>query len=246
MLHHHHFGEAGISNANNPSFDVTNAPQVWLEGDKLSLQPGDREASWNLEAVRATRLSDGARWWFWCGTWLGSASRQRHEMAALTSDPRGRAVRYKVRFWSRDQKMVVDGTHCRQTFINVLHLGARPLAMTSPLLSWTHTPARVPTPHDWREQVTTFTGSVLGAAASSHVYIDLSGSAGSSGPLELRPVPGGSNAFAPGVSASFVVSMPTDLGDLCRLRVWHDGAGPSPGWHLDRAEVQHCGSGKVG
>ncbi|KAI8463909.1 MAG: Lipase/lipooxygenase [Monoraphidium minutum] len=72
---------------------------VWLDTAEPPSPGGPAvggEPSWRLESVRATRLSDGARWWFWCGAWLGGASGQRRVLEALAADPRGGAEDYQV------------------------------------------------------------------------------------------------------------------------------------------------------
>lgn len=51
--------------------------------------------------------------------------------------------------------------------------------------------------------------------------------------------------FAAGAASSFELRL-LDLQEPVKLTVWHDGQGTSPGWHLDRIELQHKGSGPVG
>ncbi len=70
--------------------------------------------------------------------------------------------------------------------------------------------------------------------------MELVGSRGSSGPLQLlpalqatRPVPG-HQLFQKGQSDSFLLALP-DIGALQQLVVWHDCGGPAPTWHLDYA-----------
>ena len=70
--------------------------------------------------------------------------------------------------------------------------------------------------------------------------MELVGSRGSSGPLQLapalqlgRPAPG-QQPFQRGCSDSFLLPMP-DVGELQQLVVWHDCGGPAPSWHLDYA-----------
>jgi hypothetical protein len=70
--------------------------EVWLEPTAQQLAP------LQLESVRATRLSDGACWWFWgAGAWLGVALGWRRVLEAQASDPRAIAVRYEASSWWR-------------------------------------------------------------------------------------------------------------------------------------------------
>jgi hypothetical protein len=96
-------------------------------------------------------------------------------------------------------------------------------------------------------QITTHTSDVEGAATSAHVLMALSGTAGSSGTLELSHPsarPASSNGFARGEAASFTFSC-AGLGDLQQLVVWHDSSGAQPAWHLAYVEVAELSSGKV-
>lgn len=109
-------------------------------------------------------------------------------------------------------------------------------------------------------QITTHTSNVEGAGTSAHVNMVLSGTAGSSGSLDLsRPssithsaqatgLAAGSshsgNGFGRGDAAEFVVRC-APLGDLQQLVVWHDSSGPQPAWHLAYVEVAELNSGKV-
>lgn len=96
-------------------------------------------------------------------------------------------------------------------------------------------------------QITTHTSDIEGAATSAHVLMALSGTAGSSGALELshpNPMPASSNGFARGEAASFTFGC-AGLGDLQQLVVWHDSSGAQPAWHLAYVEVAELSTGKV-
>jgi hypothetical protein len=109
-------------------------------------------------------------------------------------------------------------------------------------------------------QITTHTSDIEGAGTSAHVNMVLSGTAGSSGSLDLsRPssithsaqaaaLAAGSshsaNGFGRGDVAEFVVRC-APLGDLQQLVVWHDSSRPQPAWHLAYVEVAELSSGKV-
>ena len=35
----------------------------------------------------------------------------------------------------------------------------------------------------------------------------------------------------------FIISVPSDLGDIQQLEIWHNNGGSSPGWFLQEAKV---------
>jgi len=160
---------------------------------------------WHLESLCATRLTDGARWWFWGGTWLGcssdgssSSSRaaKRLQLQALDSDPSSSVIDYKI-----------------TTFTSI-----QPPADSQP---------------------------------PSAVFVEMEGEAGRSGQLQLF-APAGSSGFAAlfdsGAVDVFTLKLLHDLGELSSLSVWCEGHSSRSGcgWRLERVEVQHCSTGKVG
>ncbi|XP_048808289.1 polycystic kidney disease and receptor for egg jelly-related protein-like isoform X3 [Lagopus muta] len=91
--------------------------------------------------------------------------------------------------------------------------------------------------------VTLYTGSRWGAGTSADVFLQLIGQNGTSDVHCLRhpQFP----AFRRGSTDCFLLTTKEDLGDICAFRVWHNNRGPSPGWFLSRAKVEHVSARKT-
>src|SRR4051812_14723219 len=70
-------------------------------------------------------------------------------------------------------------------------------------------------------KVTAVTADRKGAGTSANVFVNLYGQKGTSGAKQLEGV---KNAFQKGQSDTFGVET-VDLGDLTKIRVWHDNRG---------------------
>ena len=57
---------------------------------------GGPATAWHLRSACLTRLSDGARAWFWCGGWLGGGAAAQRRLPALSHDPEATAATYMV------------------------------------------------------------------------------------------------------------------------------------------------------
>ncbi|XP_042694315.1 polycystic kidney disease and receptor for egg jelly-related protein-like [Centrocercus urophasianus] len=91
--------------------------------------------------------------------------------------------------------------------------------------------------------VTLYTGSRWGAGTSADVFLQLIGQNGTSDIHCLRhpQFP----AFRRGSTDCFLLTTKEDLGDIRAFRVWHNNRGPSPGWFLSRAKVEHVSARKT-
>ncbi|XP_068933675.1 lipoxygenase homology domain-containing protein 1 isoform X3 [Petaurus breviceps papuanus] len=84
------------------------------------------------------------------------------------------------------------------------------------------------------------TGYELGAGTDANVTITIFGANGDTGKRELRRRM--RNLFERGHTDRFFVET-LDLGELRKVRLEHDGKGPSSGWLVDRVEVTNTSNG---
>ncbi|OXB56819.1 hypothetical protein ASZ78_005787 [Callipepla squamata] len=91
--------------------------------------------------------------------------------------------------------------------------------------------------------VTLYTGSRWGAGTTANVFLQLIGQNGTSDIhcLQHPQLP----ALRQGGTECFLLTTKEELGDICALRVWHNNKGPSPGWFLSRAKVEHMSTQKT-
>lgn len=82
------------------------------------------------------------------------------------------------------------------------------------------------------------TGSRNGAGTTAHVGCEIFGEGDNSGPCYLldsrRPL------FRRGDLNVFIISVPSSLGVIRGLRVWHDNSGKNPAWFLNRVILRDC------
>nr|XP_057920226.1 lipoxygenase homology domain-containing protein 1 isoform X2 [Doryrhamphus excisus] len=81
------------------------------------------------------------------------------------------------------------------------------------------------------------TSDVAGAGTDANVWIIVFGENGDTGTLALKEC-NKSNKFERKQVDTFRFADILSLGDLSKVRVWHDNAGLSPGWHLDYIDVK--------
>ncbi|KAM4708199.1 lipoxygenase homology domain-containing protein 1 [Discoglossus pictus] len=81
------------------------------------------------------------------------------------------------------------------------------------------------------------TSDVSGAGTDANVFLILFGENGDSGTLALKQS-NNSNKFERNQMDVFRFPELLSLGDLCKVRVWHDNSGIGPGWHLEFVEVK--------
>ncbi|XP_048461921.1 polycystic kidney disease protein 1-like 2 [Rhincodon typus] len=87
----------------------------------------------------------------------------------------------------------------------------------------------------YRYLVTVFTGHRRGASTTSKVTITLYGSEGESDPHFLTDLE--KPNFERGGVDGFLLTTLFPLGDLQRIRLWHDNSGSSPSWYVNRVTV---------
>ncbi|XP_056382167.1 polycystic kidney disease protein 1-like 2 [Hyla sarda] len=87
----------------------------------------------------------------------------------------------------------------------------------------------------YRYLVTVFTGHRRGAATTSKVTITLYGSDGESEPHHLYDQDG--IVFERGGCDVFLITTVLPLGEVQRIRLWHDNSGDKPSWYVNRVLV---------
>uniref|UniRef100_A0A8U8BKQ1 Uncharacterized protein n=1 Tax=Geospiza parvula TaxID=87175 RepID=A0A8U8BKQ1_GEOPR len=80
------------------------------------------------------------------------------------------------------------------------------------------------------------TSDIGGAGTDANVALILFGEYGDSGTLPLKES-NKSNKFERNQMDEFSFSEMLSLGDLCKVRIWHDNKGIAPGWHLEYIDV---------
>ncbi|XP_075441794.1 lipoxygenase homology domain-containing protein 1 isoform X2 [Ascaphus truei] len=81
------------------------------------------------------------------------------------------------------------------------------------------------------------TSDVSGAGTDANVLLIIFGENGDTGTLALKQSDN-SNKFERNQMDVFRFSDMLSLGDLCKVRVWHDNSGIGPGWHLEYIDVK--------
>ncbi|KAM7368820.1 hypothetical protein PAMP_013127 [Pampus punctatissimus] len=81
------------------------------------------------------------------------------------------------------------------------------------------------------------TSDIAGAGTDANVWIIIFGENGDTGTLALKEC-NKSNKFERKQSDTFRFSDIFSMGELSKVRVWHDNTGPSPGWHLEYIDVK--------
>ncbi|XP_071410619.1 oxygen-regulated protein 1 isoform X4 [Pithys albifrons albifrons] len=87
-------------------------------------------------------------------------------------------------------------------------------------------------------EVHIYTGAKLGAETDSNVYINLIGTRGDAGRRKLHRSKNNSVKFRRGQMDIFCIKA-VSLGDLEKVLISHDGAGPGNGWFLDKIVIKH-------
>ncbi|XP_051659728.1 lipoxygenase homology domain-containing protein 1 [Manacus candei] len=88
------------------------------------------------------------------------------------------------------------------------------------------------------------TSDIGGAGTDANVSLILFGEYGDSGTLALKES-NKSNKFERNQMDEFSFSDMLSLGDLCKVRVWHDNKGIAPGWHLEYIDVMDSAMDKT-
>ena len=88
----------------------------------------------------------------------------------------------------------------------------------------------------YQYELTLYTNRGSNASTSAQVFINLVGSKGESGPLPLKDSE--RQLFLPGAVNSFLVMVPSSLGKIEHIRIWHDNGGYSPGWSVQKMTMR--------
>ncbi|XP_059690106.1 lipoxygenase homology domain-containing protein 1 [Gavia stellata] len=88
------------------------------------------------------------------------------------------------------------------------------------------------------------TSDVGGAGTDANVSLILFGENGDSGTLALKES-NKSNKFERNQMDEFNFLDMLSLGDLCKVRIWHDNKGIAPGWHLEYIDVKDSAMDKT-
>ncbi|NWS70747.1 LOXH1 protein, partial [Crotophaga sulcirostris] len=87
-------------------------------------------------------------------------------------------------------------------------------------------------------EVHVYTGAKPGAETDSNVYINLIGTKGDAGKRKLHTSKNNNVKFRYGQMDIFCIKA-VSLGDLEKVLISHDGAGPGNGWFLDKIVIKH-------
>ncbi|XP_077979376.1 polycystin-1-like [Glandiceps talaboti] len=86
----------------------------------------------------------------------------------------------------------------------------------------------------FKYEITVKTGMRRGAGTSAHVGINMYGEHGKSGTRHLSKA----GAFVRNSLDMFLVATDTHLGDIWKIRIWHDNTGLNPCWYLSRVMIR--------
>jgi len=89
---------------------------------------------------------------------------------------------------------------------------------------------------NYQYEITFYTNRGSNSGTSAQVFINIVGSKGESGPLPLKDAE--RQVFIPGAVNSFLVMVPSDLGKIEHVRLWHDNSGYSPAWNLQKMTMR--------
>ncbi|TRZ11441.1 hypothetical protein HGM15179_015673, partial [Zosterops borbonicus] len=87
-------------------------------------------------------------------------------------------------------------------------------------------------------EVHVYTGAKFGAETDSNVYINIFGTRGDAGKRKLHRSKNNNVKFRHGQMDIFCITA-VSLGDLEKVLISHDGAGPGSGWFLDKIVIKH-------
>ncbi|CAK8676643.1 unnamed protein product [Clavelina lepadiformis] len=84
------------------------------------------------------------------------------------------------------------------------------------------------------------TSNQRGAGTNANIFCIIFGTYGDTGELRLKESETRKNKFEKGSLDVFTFNDKLSIGDLQKLRVWHDSKGFGAGWHLEYIEVEDC------
>ena len=89
------------------------------------------------------------------------------------------------------------------------------------------------------------TGAWKGCGTSACVGIAINGENGSSGEITLTDPLARRKYFSRGSVNNFTLTLPSSLGKLTDLRIWHDNAGSNPAWFLQQVVITDWQTGEM-
>ncbi|XP_070182767.1 polycystin-1-like [Littorina saxatilis] len=92
----------------------------------------------------------------------------------------------------------------------------------------------------FRYEITVLTGRHVGAGTTAHVGMKLYGDNSKSEPRHLTKRSG----FQRNSRDTFLIASDNDLGNLHKMKIWHDNTGSSPCWYLTQVQVHDLQSGQ--
>ena len=81
-------------------------------------------------------------------------------------------------------------------------------------------------------QISVQTGLWRGSGTTANVGLEIHGDDTHIERISLKQTESGGKCFSRGSVNSFIVSFPEHLGQLYKVRVWHDNSGTNPSWYL--------------
>ncbi|TSK72011.1 Lipoxygenase homology domain-containing protein 1 [Bagarius yarrelli] len=91
--------------------------------------------------------------------------------------------------------------------------------------------------------ITVKTSDLAGAGTDANVWMIVFGENGDTGTLALKESEN-TNKFEQSLADTFVFTDMLSLGELSKVRVWHDNTGLAPGWHLESVDISDETLGK--
>ena len=89
---------------------------------------------------------------------------------------------------------------------------------------------------NYNYEVVVYTGHSKYSGTTANVFLAISGKRDETEPRALLDV--GKTALKPGGVDTFLLSVPSTLGKLDHVRIWHDNTGESPSWYLSRILIR--------
>lgn len=99
-------------------------------------------------------------------------------------------------------------------------------------------------PEGHRYEINIYTGIWRNFGTTANVGLVVVGEDGSTSPIMIPNSIPGTKFFARGSVNSFRITTPEPLGDLLKLKIWHDNTGQSPSWFLQMVTITDIENGE--
>ena len=90
--------------------------------------------------------------------------------------------------------------------------------------------------------VAVYTGMWRNCGTTANVAMTLYGQNGDSGVIQLSDRYSKKQLFARASFNNFIVSLSQDLGEITKIKIWHDNSGSNPSWFVRQIVVKHADS----